>query len=182
MKLKDIGDMEIAKIGAYLVGIAVVVSMILVCGMALYDSGHSAGISETKSTQTALPTPTPTPTVTPPPTPSPIAYITDVQSVGTDYGYVCLVDGNGKEYLVMNFDPGTAELLHASYSGTIVGSYNGIPELENVALTAYPNYDYYQNDDYHQIRTYTGNYEYNDRIYRNGYDRKVKCAGTMVCG
>ena len=96
MKLKDIGDMEIAKIGAYLVGIAVVVSMILVCGMALYDSGHSAGISETKSTQTALPTPTPTPTVTPPPTPSPIAYITDVQSVGTDYGYVCLVDGNGK--------------------------------------------------------------------------------------
>ena len=181
MKLKDIGDMEIAKIGAYLVGIAVVVSMILVCGIVLYDAGHSAGVSDTKSAQNVVAL-TPTPTVTPTPTPSPIAYITDVQSVGTDYGYVCLVDGNGKEYLVMDFDPGTAELLHASYSGTIVGSYNGIPELENVALTAYPNYDYYQNDDYHQIRTYTGNYEYNDRIYRNGYDRKIKCAGTMICG
>jgi hypothetical protein len=178
MKLKDLGETELSDIWRYLI----VIGVVAFCAVALYSVGHSNGLSDAESAQIAVPIPTPTPTITPTPAPSPITYITDVQSVGTEYGYVCLVDGNGKEYLVMNFDPGTAELLHASYSGTIVGSYNGIPELENVALTAYPDYDYYQNDDYHQIRTYTGNYEYNDRIYRNGYDRTVKCAGTMVCG
>jgi hypothetical protein len=131
--------------------IAVILAIGFVCfyaGTAIYNTGKADAATPTTAPVYVTPNQPATIYVTPQPTltyvfPSPtIDYITDVQSIGTEWGYVCMVDGNGQEYLIMNFDQNTAQLLHASYSGTVTGSYNGIPELENVALTGYPHYYY----------------------------------------
>lgn len=144
---------DIMKMVEYACCVLVIIFAIFYAGTAVYNSGRAAGIESVPT-----PTPTPVPTPTPAPTPTPVTmvaapivqvptidYLNDIQSVGTNYGYICLVDSSGNEYLVMNFDPGTAELTGASYSGTVVGTYNGIPELENVALTSYPRYYYPRN-------------------------------------
>ena len=151
-----------------------------------YTVGHHSAASENiVSVPPAASTTTPSPTIAPTATPTipavvqtpTIAYINNVQSIGTAYGYVCLVDHNGNEFLIMNFYQNTAQLLGASYTGTVVGSYNGIPMVQNVALLSYPA---------DQSTVYYTAYDYNG--YRNPHDRyvhvvqKVRCAGTMVCG
>jgi hypothetical protein len=167
----------ILKTCEWIAVILVIVFAIWYVGTDIYNTGRADGVA---SAPTVSPTPAPTPTPQAPvyvvpntnspvyvvsnaqnpiyvtPTPK-TDYISDVQSTGTDWGYVCMVDQYGKEYLIMNFDQNTAELFGASYSGTEVGTYNGIPELENVALTVFPQY-YYNNqpDEYHSTRNYYG--------------------------
>jgi hypothetical protein len=184
---RDESKQDVVIIPRWILGIAactVILAIILAAvGCAIYDMGRNEGYTAGVA---SVPTPAPTPVPTPVPAPAPVIntpvsytgypaaqvptidYINDVQSFGTQYGYVCLVDGNGNEYLIENFDVGTAELLQASYSGTVVSTYNGIPMLENVALTAYPpqqNTVYYYSGSYyapsdtgHYIRTV--NYRY----------------------
>jgi hypothetical protein len=129
-------------------GVVIVAVLLALSACAVYDLGRDNGFSAgVASVPTPAPTPVPTPATVPVPAPvvvQPVVIqptlttITNVQSIGTQWGYVCIVDNTGTEYLITNFDPGTAELLGASYSGTTISSYNGIPMVENVALTAYP--------------------------------------------
>ena len=141
-----------------------------------YSSGYAAGVA-------SVPAPTPTPTPAPTPTASAITvtrsstvdYIRDVQSIGTEHGYVCMVDWGGHEFLIVDFYPGTAELLGASYSGTVTGSYNGIPMLENVAMTQQPVYYYYQDS-----RAYKRGH-YHSR-WRDDDTSSGQCTGDQICG
>jgi hypothetical protein len=91
-------------------------------------------------------------------------YISDVQSTGTEYGYVCLVDRYGKEYLINYFDRNTVERLGASYSGTESGTYNGIPILDDVVMTANPQY-YYNGWSENNHRYYNDEHQHRGKEY-----------------
>jgi len=181
---------DTTNLGKYLVIIGFTALIVIAAGLIMYDFGHDAGVASVPVAPVITASPTPAPTSAPaavvvaapvvPVVQVPVTdYIGDVQSVGTDYGYVCLVDGSGHEYLIMNFDPGTPELLHASYSGTVVNTYNGIPMLDDVALTGYPPYDYTSDHEWTQKSNYV---QYNEYIRYNRYGQSVKCVGNLVCG
>jgi hypothetical protein len=183
MKVKI--EFETRELAKYLMTVLFIIFCLTIGAYMSYHIGKEAGVASVPvPTATPVPTPIPAPATLVPAAPAMpvpvIAYISDVSSIGTDFGYVCLVDQYGREYLIMNFDPGTAELLHASYSGTVVNTYNGIPMLENVALTAYQPVDYYQNRQYYYRQDDEQN---NYKRYYTRYDgQTVKCAGTMICG
>ena len=170
-------EVDLTKLGM----IVCLILLVIAFGYAAYEKGiNDSKVSSVDiSTVPTVVQQTPQPTVGPTPVPS-IAVVTEptleqtatvyaVSDVGSQGGYICMVDKYGNEYLVINFDQGTPELLGASYTGAVDGSYNGIPMLENVALIGYPesampsvHYEYYWDNQYWYDDGYTASHVTHD--------------------
>ena len=183
MKLKDIGDLEIATLGRYLLIAGCIVFVLMVCGAGIYIAGHIAG-----ATQTTLPIPAATPA---PSVPTTITY--EVQSTTTSGGVLLVITVDGRSLVMPDYPtwdnqiPGdwyTAQQVSTDAQGRI---YVTVPNLVSEPVPVYgndyPHYYYYQNrywqDDGHNI----------DRVpYKEirgeyvRYGQPPECAGTMVCG
>ena len=81
--MTKLGDLELTTIGKYLATAGCIVLVLLLCGLALYDAGHSDGVSETKTTVAPIATPAPAVTVTSVP-----SYPSVITFTGTQYYHI----------------------------------------------------------------------------------------------
>lgn len=185
MKLKDVGDLEIATLGKYLVVGAFIVLVIIACGIVIYNAGRDSGAP---AAQTTLPTPAATPM---PSVPTTITY--EVQSTTTSGGVLLVITVDGRSLVMPDYPtwdnqiPGdwyTAQQVSTDAQGRI---YVTVPNLVSEPVPVYgndyPHYYYYQNrywqDDGHNIDRVSYK-EIRGEYVR--YGQPPECAGTMVCG
>jgi hypothetical protein len=187
--MTKLGDLELATIGKYFATAGCIVLILILCGLALYDAGHSDGVSETKAVQVVA-TPTAAPTVVPIPSyPSAITFT--VLSTTTSSGRYQILTTAGQILYCNNYYAWNGIEPQDSYTATVMGTDGSAYIISDPILIAqhYSSVNYENN--YPQYYSHNGRYYQTDgrtidevswkQAQGERLIYKRPCAGTMVC-
>lgn len=188
--MTKLGDLELTTIGKYLATAGCIVLVLLLCGLALYDAGHSDGVSETKTTVAPIATPAPAVTVTSVPSyPSVITFT--VLSTTTSSGHYQILTTAGQILYCNNYYAWNGIEPQDSYTATVTGTDGSAYIISDPVLIAQHYSSVSYGNDYPQYYSYNGRYYQTDgrtidevswkQAQGERLIYKKPCAGNMVC-
>lgn len=159
--MTKLGDLELITAGKYVAIVGVIVLALICIGLGIYGAGHSAGLSETKTTVAPIATPAPAVTVTSVPSyPSVITFT--VLSTTTSSGHYQILTTAGQILYCNNYYAWNGIEPQDSYTATVTGTDGSAYIISDPVLIAQHYSSVSYGNDYPQYYSYNGRYYQTD--------------------
>ena len=158
--MTKLGDLELITAGKYVAIVGVIVLALICIGLGIYGAGHSAGLSETKTTEIAA-IATPVPTVVATASPYPPAITFTVLSTTTSSGHYQVLTTTGQILYCNNYYSWNGIEPQDSYTATVTGTDGSAYLISNpVMIAQHYSYTNYRDSYYDSVRYYNYNGQY----------------------